>query len=154
LNYSRGKLFAIQVLRTSADQFFVSIRNISADSRRFKVIHPGEFYQSGVGPQSPIPGSMAAPIGFRPRRITAVAAILPPLFVVLITTAAMTAAVKRIKAAASRDDKTQGTEDHDPDNSLEHAHSLLLGRKCPAWMLNAKTVWALTGSGRMMVKMG
>jgi hypothetical protein len=65
----------------------------------------------------------------------------------------MTAAVKWIKAAAARNDKTQRTKDHNTDNSLKHAHSVLLSGKGPANVFNACAVWALTDSGRIAVKM-
>jgi hypothetical protein len=97
--------------------------------------------------------SMSASIGFRPRRIATVAAILPSLLMVLIAPAAVTASVKRIKTAATRNDETQATEDHDADNFLKYAHFALLGGKCPANVLNARSSRALTGLGLNTVKL-
>jgi hypothetical protein len=67
--------------------------------------------------------------------------------------AAMSAAIKRIKAATTRNDETQATEDHDADNFLKYAHFALLGGKGPANVLNARLGPALTGSGPIAVKL-
>jgi hypothetical protein len=68
-------------------------------------------------------------------------------------TAAMSAAIKRIKAATTRNDETQAAEDHEADNFLEYAHFALLGGKGPANVLNAKPGRTLTGLGRIAVKL-
>jgi hypothetical protein len=96
---------------------------------------------------------MATPIGFRPRRIASIAATLTGLLMVLIA-AAVTATVKRIKAATTRPNETQAGNDRDADNSLEYIHSDLLVGKCPANIINARPERALTGSGQIAVKMG